>query len=514
MVTGGKTKDTGGDVKNPGGDLKDLGGNTGDYEAVIGLEVHAELSTKTKIFCSCTTEFGGLPNTHCCPVCTGMPGVLPVLNSRVVEYAIRAGLAANCSVSLFTKQDRKNYFYPDIPKGYQISQYDLPVCKNGYIEIDPGNGERENETGKKKIRIQRIHIEEDAGKLLHSEDGTCSFIDYNRAGVPLIEIVTEPDISSAGEARVFLEKLRSMLLYVGVSDCKMEEGSLRCDVNISVKPRGRTELGERVEIKNLNSFRAVYRAIEVEIARQESIIRAGGTISRETRRWDDTRGESIQMRSKEDVHDYRYFPEPDIPPLTIKEDFVERIKASLPELPWERKDRYIQEYGLPEYDAEIITSSRELADFFEEAAVKAAGKGVNIKMVSNWVIRELMRLLNDRNASVEDAKFPAGHLVKLLKIVDEGTINIPTAKKVFEEIFDTGKDPEHIVKEKGLEVLNDEEFLRGIVEKVIGDNPSSVSDYKKGKEKALGFLMGQVMKETRGKADPQVARRLLLEELK
>ncbi|NSW89378.1 MAG: Asp-tRNA(Asn)/Glu-tRNA(Gln) amidotransferase subunit GatB [Firmicutes bacterium] len=472
------------------------------YEAVIGLEVHAELSTKTKIFCSCTTEFGGLPNTHCCPICIGMPGVLPVLNRRVVEYAIKAGLATNCTISVFTKQDRKNYFYPDLPKGYQISQYDLPICKNGYIEIEAGGR-------KKKIRIQRIHIEEDAGKLLHSEDGTYSFVDYNRAGVPLIEIVSEPDIASAEEARAYLEKLKSILQFIGVSDCKMEEGSLRADVNISIRPQGRKELGERTEMKNLNSFRAIFRAIEAEVARQINVIKAGGVILRETRRWDDNRGESYPMRSKEDAQDYRYFPEPDLPPLTIKKELVEGMKTTLPELPSDRRERYISEYGLPAYDAEILTSSKELSDFFEEAARKST----NVKAVSNWIMGDLMRILKDRNMGVEDIQFPPEYLAKLVSLIDKGIINGTTAKKVFEEMFDTGREPEVIVKEKGLEILNDEEALFDVVRKVIKDNPASVADYRNGKKKALGFLMGQAMKETKGKANPQIINGLLLKEL-
>lgn len=473
-----------------------------EYEAVIGLEVHAELSTKSKLFCSCTTEFGGRPNTHCCPVCLGMPGTLPALNRKAIEYTIKAGLATNCTISRFTKQDRKNYFYPDLPKGYQISQYDLPLCKNGYVEI-------ETENGKKKIRINRIHLEEDAGKLVHSEYGHNSYVDYNRTGVPLIEVVSEPDISSAAEAKAYLEKLKAILQFIGVSDCKMEEGSLRADVNISIRPKGSKELGERTEMKNLNSFRAIYRAIEAEVARQIEVVRSGGTIQRETRRWDDAKGKSYPMRSKEDAQDYRYFPEPDLPPLIIKEELIQRLKNELPELPDARKQRYMTEYGLPEYDAGVLTSSKELSDFFEEAA-KASN---NVKAISNWVMGDMLRILNERNLEVSQVPFPPAYLAKLVALLDKGVINGPTAKKVFEEMFDSGKDPEAIVKEQGLEVLNDESLLLQVVEKVIQENPNSVADYKKGKKKAIGFLVGQAMKATKGKANPQLLNELLVKKL-
>jgi len=472
------------------------------YEAVIGLEVHAELATKTKIYCSCTTDFGGLPNTHCCPVCLGMPGTLPVLNRRVVEYAIKAGIATNCTIINFTKQDRKNYFYPDVPKNYQISQYDLPICRNGYIEIEAGGG-------KKKIRIQRIHIEEDAGKLVHSEDGKYSYIDYNRAGVPLIEIVSEPDISSAEEAKAYLEKLKSILQFIGVSDCKMEEGSLRADVNISVKPKGEAKLGNKTEIKNLNSFRAVYRAINAEIERQIGIIESKGIVIKETRRWDDSKGKSYPMRSKEEVQDYRYFPEPDIPPFTISEELVEEVRSSMPELPDKRKERYISEYGLPAYDAEILTSSRELSDFFE----KAARGSNNIKAVSNWIMGDFMRIIKERNIKIDEVPFKPEHISRLVSLVDSGIINGTTAKMVFEVMFDSGKDPEDIVKEKGLEILNDRSELLDVVKRVIAANPASVADYRKGKKKVLGFLVGQAMKETKGQADPRILNELFLQEL-
>jgi len=473
-----------------------------DYEVVIGLEVHSELSTKSKIYCPCTTEFGGDENTHCCPICTGMPGVLPVLNRKVVEYAVKAGLAMNCTIPEFSKQDRKNYFYPDLPKAYQISQYDLPLCKNGYVEI-------EVDGTTKKIGITRIHIEEDAGKLLHDEWGTGSMVDYNRCGVPLIEIVSEPDMRSAEEAKVFLETIKSILQYLGVSDCKMQEGSLRADVNLSVRPKGQKEFGTRTEMKNLNSFRAIIRAIEGETRRQISELESGGTIVQETRRWDDNKGLSYSMRSKEEAHDYRYFPEPDLVPVVVDREWLNSIEESLPELPEARRKRYVSEYGLPEYDAGILTASKLLADFFEQAA----GKSGNAKAVSNWIMGDLMRILKDRNMEAEEIPFPAEYLAKLVSLIDKGTISGTIAKKVFEKMFESSKDPEVIVKEEGLEVVSDEGALAAVVRKVIESSPQSVADYKAGKEKALGFLMGQAMKETKGKANPQFIGKLLKEEL-
>lgn len=410
-----------------------------NYETVIGLEVHAELSTKTKIFCDCTTEFGGEVNTHCCPICTGMPGVLPVLNKKVVDYAIKAGLATNCEITEFGKQDRKNYFYPDLPKAYQISQYDLPVCKNGYIDIEV-NGQ------KKRIGITRIHIEEDAGKLMHDEWGTGSLIDYNRCGVPLIEIVTEPDMRTPEEAKVFLETLKSILQYIDVSDCKMQEGSLRCDINLSVKPVGQKEFGVRTEMKNVNSFRAAVRAMEYEAKRQIEIVESGKQVEQETRRWDDVKGVSYAMRNKEEAHDYRYFPEPDLVPIVINKEWIEEIRKTLPELPNAKKERYIKQYQLPEYDAAIITSSRTLAQFFEECVES----GANPKIVSNWFMGDLMRILKDNNLEPEEIPFPGQYIAKLLALIEKGTISGSIAKKVLEVMFDEAKDPEIIVKEKGL----------------------------------------------------------------
>jgi len=473
-----------------------------EYEVVIGLEVHAELSTKSKIYCSCTTEFGGEPNTHACPICTGMPGVLPVLNKKVVEYAVRAGLATNCHIAEYSKQDRKNYFYPDLPKAFQTSQYDLPLCSNGYIDIEVDGKQ-------KRIGITRIHIEEDAGKLMHDEWDTASLIDYNRCGVPLIEIVTEPDMRSAQEVKVFLENLKAILQYIDVSDCKMQEGSLRADINLSVRPVGQKELGTRTEMKNLNSFKAIVRAIEGEAQRQIEVLESGGTVIQETRRWDDVKGMSYAMRSKEEAHDYRYFPEPDLMPIIVDEKWKQEIKDSLPELPEARKKRYISEYGLPEYDASILTGSKALADFFEDAVKNTD----NAKAVSNWIMGDLLRTLKEKEMEAEQIPFPGEYLAKLVTLIDKGTISGTIAKKVFEKMFNQGKDPEVIVKEEGLEVVSDESALVAVVKKVLENNPQSVADYKSGKEKAFGFLVGQAMKETKGKANPQMINKILREEL-
>ncbi len=472
-----------------------------EYEIVIGLEVHAELSTKSKIYCSCTTQFGGEPNTHCCPICTGMPGVLPVLNKSVVEYAVKAGLSTGCEIAGFSKQDRKNYFYPDLPKAYQTSQYDLPLCKGGRIDI-------EVDGVKKTIGITRIHIEEDAGKLIHDEWETGTLVDYNRCGVPLIEIVSEPDIRSAEEAKAYFGNLKAILEYIEVSDCKMQEGSLRADVNLSVRPVGQKEFGTRTEMKNLNSFRSIVRAIEAETQRQISEIESGGTIIQETRRWDDAKGMSYAMRSKEEAHDYRYFPEPDLVPIIVDDEWRDRIKVSIPELPEARKARYINEFGLPEYDASLLTSSKYMADFFEEAAKKA-----NPKLVSNWLMGDLSRILNEKGMEPSEIPFPASYLAGMIGLIEKGTISGTIAKKVFDKMFATGKDPAVIVKEEGLEVVSDEGALVAIVKKILEANPQSVADFKAGKEKAIGFLVGQAMKESRGKANPQIINKILKEEL-
>ena len=473
-----------------------------DYEIVMGLEIHAELSTKSKIYCGCSTEFGGEPNTHCCPICTGMPGVLPVLNKKVVEYAVKAGLAMNCTISQFSKQDRKNYFYPDLPKAYQVSQFDLPLCKNGYIEIEV-SGVR------KKIGITRIHIEEDAGKLMHDEWETGTLVDYNRCGVPLIEIVSEPDMRSPEEARAFVENVKAILEYLNVCDCKMQEGSLRADVNLSVRPVGSTAFGTRTEMKNLNSFRSIVRSAENEAQRQIREIEDGGRITQDTRRWDDVKGYSYAMRTKEEAHDYRYFPEPDLVPVVVDDTWLSQIKASLPELPEARKDRYITVFGLPEYDAALLTSSKRLADFFEDAVKESS----NTKAVSNWIMGDMMRLLKEKELDIDAVPFPGSHLAELVLLIDQGIISGTIARKVFEKMFETGKKPGLIVKEEGLEVVNDEGALSSTVRKILNTNQQSVADYKSGKEKAFGFLVGQAMKEMKGKADPQTINRLLKEEL-
>jgi len=471
-----------------------------DYEIVIGLEIHVELSTKSKIFCGCTTEFGGDINTHCCPVCTSMPGTLPVMNKKVVEYAAKAGLAMNCSVANFSKMDRKNYFYPDLPKAYQISQFDLPICKGGHVDI-------ETDGGTKRIGITRIHMEEDAGKLLHDQWGKGTLVDYNRCGVPLIEIVSEPDMRSAREARDFAEKVRSILQYVGVSDCKMQEGSLRADVNLSVRPMGSNVLGTRTEMKNLNSFRSIYRAAESEAERQIKLIESGEAVVQETRRWDDDAGKSYSMRSKEEAHDYRYFPEPDLVPIEISDSLIDEYRKSLPEMPWERFERYTGELGIPEYDASLITASVKTADFFD----KAVFSGADPKAASNWIMGDLMKLMKE--IDTEDIPFDGEELAKLLKLIDSKKINNNIGKTVFAEMFRTGKAAGTIVSEKGLEVVSDEGLLDKVVEKVIEENPKSVADYLAGKDKAVGFLMGQVMKETKGKANPQIINGLIKDKL-
>ena len=473
-----------------------------EYEVIIGLEVHAELSTKTKIYCGCTTEFGGDPNTHCCPVCTGMPGAIPVLNEKVVEYAVKAGLATGCEIAKQSKQDRKNYFYPDTPRAYQISQFDMPLCEHGKIEIDV-NGV------KKDIGITRIHIEDDAGKLVHDSYTGGTLVDLNRAGVPLIEIVSEPDIRSAEEAVAYVEKLKGILEYIGVSDCKMQEGSLRADVNLSIRPVGSEKFGTRTESKNLNSFRAIARCIEFEIQRQKDVLESGGVIYQETRRWDDAAGEGYAMRSKEDAHDYRYFPEPDLMPINLSEEYIQNIKDNLPELPESRKTRYIEEMNLPEYDAGIITSSKALSDFFESAS-KECG---NAKAVSNWIMTDIIRVAREGDFEYSNMPFTAIQFAGLIKLIDKGTISGSIAKKVFEEMVVTGKDAEKIVEEKGLVQISDEGAIKEVVDRIIAANPQSIADYKAGKDRALGFLVGQCMKEMKGKGNPQILNKLILEEL-
>jgi aspartyl-tRNA(Asn)/glutamyl-tRNA(Gln) amidotransferase subunit B len=471
------------------------------YETVIGLEVHVELATATKIFCGCENKFGGEPNTHCCPVCTGMPGVLPVLNEKVVEYAVKAGLALNCKIANFSKMDRKGYYYPDLPKAYQISQFDLPICKDGYVDIEVGGQTR-------RIRITRIHMEEDAGKLLH-DVGVGTAVDYNRSGVPLIEIVTEPDLRSAEEARVFLETLRSIMKYTGVSDCKMQEGSLRCDVNISVREAGSDKLGTRTEMKNLNSFSAVYRAIEAESARQIAELEDGNTILQETRRFDDVKGKSYPMRGKEEAHDYRYFPDPDLVPVTLTDERIEQIRAILPELPDAKKRRYVEELGLSEYDAGVLTAEKGIADFFEACLAEYN----ETKKVCNLITSDVLRLLNE--SGIEPDAIPAkpAHLVETLKLIDSGQINTTVGKAVFEESFRTGENPANIVKRKRFAQINDTDELRALLRSIIEANPGPLADYKGGKQKALTFFVGQVMKATKGQANPQIVNALAKEEL-
>ena len=472
------------------------------YETVIGLEVHVELATKTKIFCGCSTAFGGAPNTHTCPVCTGMPGSLPVLNKQVVEYAAAIGLATNCEITQVCKFDRKNYFYPDNPQNYQISQLYLPIARNGYVEIEVGEQ-------KKKIRIHEMHMEEDAGKLVHDEWDDTSLVDYNRSGVPLVEIVSEPDMRSADEVMAYLEKLRLIIQYLGASDCKLQEGSMRADVNLSVREVGASEFGTRTEMKNLNSFKAIARAIDGERQRQIDLIKAGRAVVQETRRWDDNKESSHAMRSKEDAQDYRYFPEPDLVPIVISDEWIAEIKARQPEFRTEKLERYNREFDMPRYDAEIITNSKKMADIFE-ATTAICGKP---KKVANWLMVETLRLLKERGQEPEDICFAPEHLAKLIELTEASTINSSVAKEVFEKIFDENVDPEKYVEEKGLKIVQDDGALEEVLKKVIADNPQAVADYKGGKEKALGALVGQTMKAMKGKANPGVVNKKLREML-
>ena len=472
------------------------------YETVIGLEVHVELATKTKIFCSCSTEFGGAPNTHTCPVCTGMPGSLPVLNKQVVEYAMAIGLATNCDITKVCKFDRKNYFYPDNPQNYQISQLYLPIARNGYVEIEVGDT-------KKKVRIHEMHMEEDAGKLIHDEWDDTSLVDYNRSGVPLVEIVSEPDMRSADEVIAYLEKLRMIIQYLGASDCKLQEGSMRADVNLSVREVGTEKFGTRTEMKNLNSFKAIARAIEGERERQIELLEDGKEVVQETRRWDDNKESSHAMRSKEDAQDYRYFPEPDLVPIVISDEWIEKIRSQQPEFRTEKLERYKKEFDIPQYDAEIITDSKHMADIFE--ATTAICK--KPKKVSNWLMVETLRLLKDNDMEPEDIRFSPENLAKLIELTEAGTINSSVAKDVFEKIFVEDIDPEKYVEEHGLKTVNDEGALQEVLEKVIADNPQAVADYKGGKEKALGALVGQTMKAMKGKANPGMVNQKLKEML-
>ena len=470
------------------------------YETVIGLEVHVELATKTKIFCSCSTEFGGAPNTHTCPVCTGMPGSLPVLNKQVVEYAAAVGLATNCKITQNCKFDRKNYFYPDNPQNYQISQLYLPICRDGYVEI-------ETEEGKKKVRIHEIHMEEDAGKLVHDDWADCSLVDFNRSGVPLIEIVSEPDMRSAEEVIAYLEKLRMIIQYLGASDCKLNEGSMRADVNLSVREVGATEFGTRTETKNLNSFKAIARAIENERERQIDLLESGQEVVQETRRWDDTKEYSYAMRSKEDAQDYRYFPDPDLVPINISDEWLERLKSEQPEFRDEKKERYIEEYGLPEYDANLLTLYKPLTVLLEAAVAN----GSKPKEASNWLMVETMRLVKEKGIEPDEVKFSADNFSKFLKLIDDNVINKTVAKEVFEAMFNDDIDPEKYVDEHELKMDNNTDDLKKIIEEVIANNPKAVADYQGGNQKAIGVLVGQTMKATQGKANPQMINQMLRE---
>ena len=475
------------------------------YEAVIGLEVHAQLLTNSKVFCGCSTKFGAEANTQVCPVCLGMPGTLPVLNKTAVEYAIKMAMATHCKVNDKSVFARKNYFYPDLPKGYQISQYNEPLTQKGYIDIEVNDV-------KKRIGITRIHMEEDAGKLLHGEtyeDADSSFVDLNRAGVPLIEIVGEPDIRTSEEAVEYLKAVRDILVYLEICDGNMEEGSFRCDANVSVRPVGQKEFGTKAELKNMNSFRFVQKAIEYEINRQIEVIEDGGKVIQETRLFDSDKGVTVSMRSKEEAHDYRYFPEPDLLPLQIDETWVEEIKSTLPELPAEKRERFVKDYGIPSYDAGVLTASKELANYYEEC-VKLFNQP---KVVSNWVMGELLRLLKEDNRDVKDCPVKPGNMVKLIKMVDVGTVNLKTAKEVFEEIYKTGNDPDEIVKKKGLVQISDEGALVKAIDEVLKTNQQELADYKAGKEKLFSFFVGQTMKATKGQANPQLLNKLLKERL-
>ena len=473
------------------------------WETVIGLETHVELSTKTKIFCSCTTEFGGAPNTHCCPVCMGMPGTLPVVNEKVLEYAVKVGLALDGEITRSCRFDRKNYFYPDLPKAYQISQLYLPIVRNGKLTIHTEAG------GEKTIRIHELHMEEDAGKLVHDPWIDQTRCDYNRCGVPLIEIVTEPDFRSGAEVIAYLEKLRSTLQYLGVSDCKMQEGSLRCDVNLSVRPAGSTELGTRTEMKNLNSFKAIARSIEYEARRQIELLEEGKRVIQETRRWDENKDATYAMRSKENAQDYRYFPEPDIPPLEIGEDYLERLREAQPEMAEAKMARYQSDWGLPAYDAQMLTGQKALADFFEETVAL----GAPAKQAANWIMGEVMRRLSADGLEAKDMTFTPKTLARLIESVQTGALNRNTAVKVFDAVFADDADVDAYVKAHGLEQVSDAGLVAGVVDKVLAANPKSIQDFKAGKEKAFGFLVGQVMRELKGQASPQVVNQTIREKL-
>ena len=473
-----------------------------DFVTVCGLEVHTELATKTKIFCNCSTEFGGEPNTHVCEICSGMPGTLPVVNKRVVEFAVRTGLALNCEITRYNKFDRKNYFYPDLPKAYQISQLYLPICRNGWVEInDSING------GKKKVRIHEIHMEEDAGKLVHDEWTDSTLVNYNRCGVPLLEIVSEPDIASADEAVEYVEKLRAILQFCGVSDCKMQEGSLRADVNVSVMPKGSTEYGTRTEMKNINSFRAIHNAVEAEAQRQIELIEDGEKVVQQTRRWDDSKGTSYAMRSKEDAQDYKYFPEPDLPPIQLSDEYIQEIKDNLPELPEEKKARYVGEYGLTDYDAKILCSDKAFANLFD-TTVQITNSP---KDSAHWIMGDLMKLLNDTQTLPENMCFRQESLGEIINLVAGNKISRDTAKKVLTAVFNDDVIPADYVKANNMEMVSDTGAIKAIVEDVVAANPKAVEEYRDGKEKSFNFLTGQCMRALKGKAPASEVTKLLKE---
>jgi aspartyl-tRNA(Asn)/glutamyl-tRNA(Gln) amidotransferase subunit B len=473
-----------------------------DYDIIIGLEIHVELKTSSKIFCGCSNEFGDEPNTRCCPICLGMPGTLPVLNKKVLEYTIKAGLAMQCKIAKFSKFDRKNYFYPDMSKAYQVSQYDLPICYDGYVDIDVGDKT-------KRIGIERIHIEEDAGKLIHDSNGQESLIDYNRCGVPLIEIVTRPDLRSPEEAKILLETIKSILEYTEVSDCKMQEGSLRADVNLSLKRKGSKSLGVRTEMKNINSLRAVQRAAQAEAERQAGILGSGCEVYQETRRWDDNKGESFIMRGKEEAMDYRFFPEPDLPPVCVDEKFLKAIQASIPQLPRQRRERYVNDLGIPRYDADLITSNKHLADVFERAS-EVCG---NPKLVSNWIMTDIMRRINEKGEEILNSHINGDNLGWILSSMERGEITHVSAIQVIDVLIETGEEPGNIIERLGLKVQRDEALVVKAVKEVINKNPQALSDYLSGKEKAVGFLMGKSMAALKGRGDPIQVREILKKEL-
>lgn len=477
-----------------------------EYEIIVGLEVHAELSTKTKIYCGCKNEFGSEVNSNCCPICTGMPGTLPTLNEKVLEYAVKMGHATNCSINRICKQDRKNYFYPDLPKAYQISQFDIPLCENGYLDVildDAGNT--------KRIGITRIHIEEDAGKLIHDESFAGSLVDFNRCGVPLIEIVSEPDMRSSAEAKAYLDTVKAILQYLDISDCKMQEGSIRCDVNVSVRPFGQKEFGTRVEMKNVNSFSGAVRAIEYEAKRQIEVIEGGGTISQETRRWDDPNGRNVLLRSKEDAHDYRYFPEPDLLTIVLTEEYVNELKAGLPELPNSKIKRYMEEYGLPHFDSNLLTENINTDKFFEDCIELGVCQP---KTISNWLLGDITRIIHEKNIEITGTTLTPQRLTDLLVMIEKGEISNTAGKTVLEEIIFSDKNARDIVAEKGLAQVSDSSVLEDIVAQVLAANPKTIDDYKNGKTNVTAFLMGQCMKLSKGKGNPAALTEIILRKIK